>query len=268
MPLYRYVKAPPGNCSLPSSLAISLPTFNLPRFIPYTLIAIGLFLVTGIATPIIYHELVVFPQLKKITILSPLPTSVNDAREMTRVAGVSTFQTPANPSAPSQSVDYSKASNWFPALPATQPSPSKITHYTLDIPRLNIKNAVVTIAGDDLHESLVQYGGTASPGEFGSPVIFGHSILRQFYNPAITNSNRYMSIFSTIMTLKNGDDIIVNFDGIKYTYKVTDKYEVKPDEVNILQQRFDRQSLKMITCVPEGTYLRRGIIESQLVQTN
>ena len=138
---------------------------------------------------------------------------------------------------------------------------STITHYTLSIPKLRIKDALVTIGGDDLDKSLIHYGGTANPGEAGSPVIFGHSILPQFYSP-----NSYRAIFSLLPSLKSGDEIIVNFDGITYKYVVYDYYEVLPDELDILEQRYNRKDLTLVTCVPPGTYWRRGIVKARLVE--
>ena len=117
-----------------------------------------------------------------------------------------------------------------------------------------------------MNKSLIAFPGTALPGEYGAPVIFGHSVLRQFYNPNEKNPRRYNSIFSTIMTLKNGDQIYVTHDNIKYTYVVQEKTEVKPTDVYILNQKYDAAHLKLVTCTPEGTYLRRGVVTAQLVK--
>jgi len=67
------------------------------------------------------------------------------------------------------------------------------------------------------------------------------------------------------MTLKTGDRIFIDYDGIRYTYEVKDKVEVKPEDLFILEQKYSNRELKLITCVPEGTYLRRGVIVAQLV---
>ena len=69
------------------------------------------------------------------------------------------------------------------------------------------------------------------------------------------------------MTLKTGDEIYVTYDNVKYTYVVQEKTEVKPTDVYILSQKYDAQSLKLVTCTPEGTYLRRGVITAQLVKS-
>lgn len=164
-------------------------------------------------------------------------------------------------------LDYTDLSNWFTdaELPEFSTQQASAT-YTLDIPKVNVKNAEVQIGGTDLNHSLIQYPGTALPGQAGSPVIFGHSVLRQFYNPSENNSRRYNSIFSYIMTLEPGDKIYLTQDNVRYTYVVQSKTEVKPTDTYILSQRYDTRQLKLVTCVPEGTYLRRGVITAQLVK--
>lgn len=208
------------------------------RWLPTILVGVGALVMVWVALPIVTYEVMSGPQLKETGWASP------------QVKG-------AEP-------DFTQVSSWFPAAPPQESRQSKITHYSVDIPRLKIKNAVVAIGGENLKESLIQYGGTANPGELGVPVIFGHSILRQFYNPGETNPQRYMSIFSTIMTLEAGDEIYVNYDGIRYKYVVRKKYQVEPEDIDILAQRYDQKLLRLITCVPEGTYLHRGVVEAVL----
>lgn len=164
-------------------------------------------------------------------------------------------------------LDYTNLANWFggESLPELSQAAVVSQEYRIDIPKLKIENAVVVQGGTDLNKSLIAYPGTALPGQFGAPVIFGHSVLRQFYNPSEKNPRRYNSIFSTIMTLKNGDEIFVTHDGIRYTYVVREKTEVKPTDVYILNQKYDAKRLKLVTCTPEGTYLRRGVITAELV---
>lgn len=167
-------------------------------------------------------------------------------------------------------LDYTNLNNWFSnsALPFVQGpdlTDETITEYRLDIPKVDIVNAVVKVGTDDLNKNLIQYQGTAMPGKAGSPVIFGHSILRQFYNPKESNPRRYMSIFSKIMTLQKGDRIYLTVNGAQYTYVVEEKTEVQPTDTFILAQRYDVKQLKLVTCVPEGTYLRRGVVTARLI---
>jgi sortase (surface protein transpeptidase) len=46
---------------------------------------------------------------------------------------------------------------------------------------------------------------------------------------------------------------------------VQEKTEDKPTDVYILNQQYDAARLKLVTCTPEGTYLRRGVVTAQLV---
>ena len=52
--------------------------------------------------------------------------------------------------------DFTKASNWFPdASKNTTFNDSKVSFYTISIPKLKIDNAVVAIGGEDLSKNLV-----------------------------------------------------------------------------------------------------------------
>lgn len=169
-------------------------------------------------------------------------------------------------------LDYTNLSNWFENQLAsdlvnrTSMLSKQSGEYILEIPKLDITNAVVKIGGVDLEESLIQYPGTSLPGKPGSPVVFGHSLLRQFYNPKESNPRRYNSIFSTIMTLEKGDKIYLHYGDVRYTYVVDDKTEVKPTDTYILSQDYGVRQLKLVTCTPEGTYLRRGVVTAQLIR--
>lgn len=164
-------------------------------------------------------------------------------------------------------LDYTNLNNWFNEQNSNSLEVlEQFEEYRLDIPALALNNAKVRVGGTDLNKSLIQYPGTALPGEPGAPVIFGHSVLRQFYNPSEKNPRRYTSIFSKIMTLKPGDKIYLTHNQVKYTYQVQSNTEVEPTDVFILAQRHDVRQLKLVTCVPEGTVLRRGIVIAQLIK--
>jgi sortase A len=239
------------------------PEHPLRRLLGPILITLGSIMVANVVWPIAQHQFVNSPQLQRAEMVAPIPKERLHAATAPPQLTQQQLESTTMPQVAGADIDYTKVSNWFPE--ATQSDPDKPGTYILSIPSLNIKNATVNIGGDDLNQSLIHYAGTALPGQLGSPVIFGHSILRQFYNPTEKNKNRYQSIFSTIMTMKTGDQIFVDYDGIKYTYEVKDKVEVKPEDLFILEQKYNNRELKLITCVPEGTYLRRGVIVAQLV---
>src|SRR3989344_714522 len=160
--------------------------------------------------------------------------------------------------------DYTKASNWFEGTKETEFSSQKVGYFTLSVPRLRIENATVAVGGEDLSDSLIQYPGTALPGKTGNTVIFGHSILPQYFDP--TN---YLSIFSTLPTLEKKDEIIINYDGIIYKYRVEDMFEVKPTDIQILEQSTSESYITLVTCTTPGHPLkpRRLIVRAKLIPT-
>lgn len=160
-----------------------------------------------------------------------------------------------------EAIDFTKPENWFNG---EEPSfdVSNVKYYTVTIPKLKIKNATVSIGGEDLSESLIQYPGTALPGRVGNTVIFGHSVLPQFFDP-----KDYLTIFSTLPKLRESDQILVDFDGINYEYVISDIFEVGPTDVEILSQSGSEPYLTLVTCVPPGHPLRpkRLIVRAKLV---
>lgn len=241
--------------------------------LPLSFIVFGCYLVGSAVLPIVYSYIWQAQDVRTAELTSPIP--IEQVMEVTplvvQVQAHDDEQISNTPKMIAVELDYTNLTNWFEPSVAEQlriqeKKTEKADFFMVDIPKLNISNAQVKIGGADLNKSLIAYPGTALPGEFGAPVIFGHSVLRQFYNPSEKNSRRYTSIFSTIMTLKKGDEIFITYEGVKYTYVVQEKTEVKPTDVYILSQQYDAKRLKLVTCTPEGTYLRRGVVTAELIK--
>lgn len=159
------------------------------------------------------------------------------------------------------SKDYTKADSWFDKTTTSGFVREGLDYFTLSIPRLKIEAAMVAIGGEDLSDSLIQFPGTALPGKIGNSVIFGHSILPQYYDP-----DNYLAIFSTLPTLKKNDEILVNYDGALYRYKVREMFEVRPSDIQILEQNTVSSYLTLVTCTPPGHPLKpkRLIVRAEL----
>ena len=204
------------------------------HYLPFGLISLGIISLANVVLPLVFYE---------------LRSNYFQSRITSPVLGET-----------AKEVNYADPRNWFPLAPQLSPRPSKITHYSLSIPKLKIEEAVVQVGGENLMANLIQYPGTALPGQWGNAVIFGHSVLPQFFNP-----QNYKTIFSTLPELEKGDEILVNFDGVFYRYRVEEIAETSPEDLTILEQRYNEISLTLITCVPPGTYLRRLIIKAKLI---
>jgi len=259
---------------------------KLPRFVrvgaamvPILFFVLGLGLMGSAVVPITSYYITTLPNMRANDLQSPIPKEqvldvspliISQAHADTFSETEEEEDDDSGPIIIDAALDYTNLSNWFDNtdLPAFQVDDAngEYSEYTIDIPKLDVTNAVVSIGGTNLNKGLIQYPGTSHPGKDGAPVIFGHSILRQFYNPDESNPRRYKSIFSYIMTLEKGDKIYVNYGNTKYTYMVQDKSEVKPTDVYILSQQYDAKRLKLVTCTPEGLTLRRGVITAQLIK--
>jgi len=238
MALYVYLKKPVSQPSL-FSRGIS--------FLPLILIILGLTIISWVGYPIISFEL--FQSPKFTSLVRPIPDEVI-VQAMENEEKVLAAET--------EKVDYTKASNWFPQKPP-EVTEAQEKQYTLSIPKLGIENILVTIGGEDLNHSLVHYGGTALPGDWGKAVVFGHSVLPAFFNP-----QNYKTIFSTLPELEKKDQILINYDGIIYTYEVFDLRVVPADDISVLEQKYDSSYLSLVTCVPPGTYWKRLIVMARL----
>lgn len=206
--------------------------FNFKKrfFIPLILILGGIGIISYVIFPMIVFGLKNAPTFANSQITSPIP-----------------------------GVDYTKASNWFPSAHASAPLPTLVSSYSLSIPKLNIKNSIVSTTSDDLFKNLVHYVGSSLPGEKGNTVVFGHSTLPQLFN-----SKDYKTIFSTLHTLKVGDSFMVDIDGVVYKYLIFEIKVIEADDISVLEQKYDDSYITLITCTPPGTYWKRLIIKAKV----
>lgn len=157
--------------------------------------------------------------------------------------------------------DFTQAHLWFPVRaqknkPETAPP---LDEYSLSIPKLNIDRAVVKTKSDDLSKSLVHFLPVSEPGRPGNVAIFGHSTLPQLYNV-----KDYKTIFTHLPSLNKGDKIIITVKETDYEYEVYEMFVVKPDQVSVLDPRYDASYLTLVTCVPPGTYWNRLVVRARL----
>lgn len=158
--------------------------------------------------------------------------------------------------------DFTQAKLWFPDKPqGTASEKIDLKTFSLSIPKLNIANAQVIVGGEDLTKSLIHYLPTSLPGEYGNVVIFGHSTLPQFYNP-----KDYKTIFTYLPSLNKGDTVLVRVRDVEYEYEVYDMFVVDPDQISVLEQRYDASYITLITCVPPGTYWKRLVVRAKLTK--
>lgn len=129
------------------------------------------------------------------------------------------------------------------------------------IPKINVEIPVVygettidekTIQSD-LQNGVIHYATTASPGEQGNAVFFGHS------SNNILNPGKYKFAFVLLSRMETGDTFMLTKNSKRYVYKVTSKKIVKPEDVSVLQTT-STPSATLITCDPPGTSINRLVV--------
>ncbi len=137
----------------------------------------------------------------------------------------------------------------------------------LIIPKLNIDVPVAfNISTNDVMEAMnhgvAQFsipGANALPGQVGNLVISGHSA------GDIYSSNPYKFIFSGLERLSEGDLIYVNYNSVRYTYRMTKSEVVEPSDVAALIYPTQKPVITLITCTPLGTSRYRLLITGEQI---
>lgn len=166
---------------------------------------------------------------------------------------------------------YELSSREVLAQPVSQPTPVPVQQPPLDpnapakikIGKISVDAPVVygQTAIDErtfqlaLRNGVVHYPGTATPGEPGNVVLFGHSSV-VWWAPG-----DYKFVFALLEKLAPGDTIQLEYQGRTYRYEVAGSQIVPPSEVSVLHQG-TKHELTLITCYPVGTDRDRLIVHA------
>jgi LPXTG-site transpeptidase (sortase) family protein len=151
-------------------------------------------------------------------------------------------------------------------------TPEQITAPGLYIPKIQAAAPIIYNVNpwksseyqDVLQQGIAHAEETALPGEDGTAYLFAHSSDNPW------NITRYNTIFLRLGELVQNDEIILTTEEKTYTYKVTEKKEVWPDEVESLinaQNSPNAQKNNTVilqTCTPIGTDLKRLLVFAEL----
>lgn len=96
--------------------------------------------------------------------------------------------------------------------------------------------------------------GSSLPGEDGRTFLFAHS------SDVPWRMTRTNTPFLRLGELNSGDSVYIYNDGKKNEYRVYDKKEVSPSEVEYLNSPIQGEDLVLQTCTPIGTALRRLLV--------
>ena len=97
-------------------------------------------------------------------------------------------------------------------------------------------------------------------------VVEGSARPGQTVNYSIAAHNNIdTEIFRNLHKLNEGDIVNIYTQSKKYTYKVTEKFTVKPTQIEVLQQPKDKKEITLITCNYNATarIIVKGILQSE-----
>lgn len=121
----------------------------------------------------------------------------------------------------------------------------------IEIPSINLKSIIVNGTSlDILRYYLGHFKDTAKPGEYGNFAIAGHSSL--IYNEILNN----------LYKVNVGDKIIIKTKEQEFVYKITEKFVVKPTEIEVLKQDRSKKEMTIVTCTNKGK--ERLIVKAEL----
>lgn len=144
---------------------------------------------------------------------------------------------------------------------------------TLMIPKLNVEVPITFGSQTDVKSMNVAMangvanfsvkGASARPGEIGNFVVSGHSAGNVY------GTSDYKFIFSGLTRMEAGDKIYVDYNGVRYTYRVQGTKVVEPTDVqSLVQIANDNEGVPMITlitCTPLGTSRYRLLVYAEQI---
>ena len=137
---------------------------------------------------------------------------------------------------------------------------NKITENRLYIPKIDI-NLPYSTGGAETMER----GAWWRKPENGNPKDGGNFVLsaHRFIMGLTPQQTLRKSPFYNIDKLTVGDEIIIDYNGARYNYVISEKQSVKPDAVKI-EQRTDQPQLTLYSCTLGGANDGRDVIIAKL----
>jgi LPXTG-site transpeptidase (sortase) family protein len=149
----------------------------------------------------------------------------------------------------------------YPSLTDITPAPSG---NAIIIPAINVNVPIAlspTMDDKDIITTLMQgaalYPNGISPGHLGNVFIAAHSTGEPW-------KGKYRFAFSKINELQLGNDISVDYNNIRYTYRITKKDLVKPTTDSQIVSDRPMPTITLMACWPLWTTNQRMLITGEL----
>lgn len=132
-------------------------------------------------------------------------------------------------------------------------------------PRLYIPKIDINVPYAIGNERVMEHGAWWRQPENGNPKDGGNFVLsaHRFIMGVTPEQTRRQSPFYHINKLVVGDELVVDYEGVRYTYVINKIFAVKPDAVEI-ERRTDEPQLTLYSCTLGGAADGREVIVARL----
>lgn len=145
---------------------------------------------------------------------------------------------------------------------------TKDTGDWIRIPALKIDaplNLSVSMNDADVLNTLVKgvalYPNGIRPGQNGKVFISGHSTGEPW-------KGVYRFVFMHLNELKSGDEISIDFNNTRYTYRVTKSSIIDPNELKFVSSDNSKPVLSLMACWPLWSTKNRIIVDAQMIKSS
>ncbi|MBU2577363.1 sortase [Patescibacteria group bacterium] len=141
------------------------------------------------------------------------------------------------------------------------------TDFSIVIPKISATSKIIANvdpADENIYKAALKNGvahakGTKFPGSKGTIYLFAHS------TNTLVNVSRYNAVFYLVKELEPGDQIIIFFAGLKYSYQVTEKIITTPEDLSLIKDGSSSERLILQTCWPPGTTIKRLVVVAKRI---
>ena len=142
------------------------------------------------------------------------------------------------------------------------------TDFSLIIPKIGINAGVIPAVNpakpgeylEALERGIAHASTSYFPNEEGTVYLFSHSTNYDWF---VRDLN---AVFYLLKNLSEGDLIVLFYKGNRYTYRLSQKRVVGPNEVSYLVPQTGSKKLILQTCWPPGSLAERLLIFADLVE--
>lgn len=128
--------------------------------------------------------------------------------------------------------------------PVATPKPVDFSKYygVIEIPRIELKRGFYNTDSkyNTIEKNVTMVQGSTMPDvDKGNLILMAHS------------GDSYISFFAYLYVLREGDNVFITYNGIKYQYRIVNIYYVEKNGMVLVTRDLDKTCLTLITCTKD-----------------